>query len=82
MRKPDLRTLQAISALQNNADFSIFFSWVENSYKDLVEVVINDGITLDHTHRVNQGRAMACSQIIKVVKEVDERLKAIANGQK
>ena len=82
MRRPDARTLQAISSLQNNADFVVFMAWIEGSYKDLATVVIQDGVTPDHTHRVNQGRAMACGQIIEVIKTADDRLRAIASGNK
>lgn len=83
MLKPDTNVLKAISALQNNSDFAIFFEWMQKSSMELDKIAICDAVTADHTHRVSQGRALACRQIINVIEEADKRLRAItSNDQK
>lgn len=74
------RLLQAISSLKGNPDFEIFLSWVRESYDYLSKLVIKDGVTLDHTHRVNQGRAFSCLQIIEVVDNAEDKIRKIKEG--
>ena len=72
MRKPDEKIKKAIYSLKGNPDFEVFREWIQASYEDLVTVLIKDGTTPDHTHRVNQGRALACRQIIEVIQETKQ----------
>jgi hypothetical protein len=82
MLKPDVRTLQAISSLQNNPDFVVFHAWIERSYVQFVDLTIRDAVSPDSKHRVIQGMAANCRDIIETIRTVDEKLKAIASGAK
>jgi len=75
MHKPDARLLKAISSIKGNPDFEIFRDWIRESYMQLVTALINDGVTPDHTHRVIQGRAMTCGQIMEIINTAEEKLR-------
>jgi len=72
MRKLDEKIKKAIYSLKGNPDFEVFREWIQASYDDLVTVVIKDGATADHTHRVYQGMALTCRKIIEVIQEIKQ----------
>jgi hypothetical protein len=82
MRKPELRELQAMSALQGNSDFVIFMGWLDSRFRELVEGTIMDVMSTDAKHRAIQGMAMNCKEIIDAVRTADEKIRMIQSGAK